>query len=605
MATVAGTINLTGCNYQLQYDILSQSVANNTTTIRLYGVLNVTNNYISWSSGSASVHTASTGIGTYYGRGSHTLITADFTFTHNNDGTLTIVPGYSLNTTFVSGSSTATITLPNIPRQANITSAPNFNDEDNPTIQYSNPLGNNANELKACISLTGITDDVPYRDISKTGSSYTFELTNEERDTLRNATTTSNSRKVKFFVLTKIGNNTYYSIVEKTFSIINGNPIFSDYTIADVNPTTVALTGSTTNDVINVNGYSNIQATITTNDIAEAIKKATMTKYRLAIGDSSTDITYSDEEDVSGVVNSASNGTYNLYAIDSRNNSTLVVKQATSVINYEKVAIDKQNCSFVRDNNQVGENAILTINGTFWNDNFGQANNSLSVSYRLKKTDSSTWITGTTTITPTISNNTFTFTGMIASDNQDTTWDLDSSYNLEVIVSDELSSASVELILNSAVPTMSLDKNGVGIMCAYDSSLGGNLQVDGKIIDGGTILWTNPNPTSSFSSQTITLSSGDYDILEWYIGASTSGTYLFTEKSIKNFGISSTFITELNQGYNQYTGFIQRNIKYSTDTTYNIANCLSRRNASQSTPTIDNGYMIPLYVIGYKTNLFS
>lgn len=120
----------------------------------------------------------------------------------------------------------------------------------------------------------------------------------------------------------------------------------------------------------------------------------------------------------------------------------------------------------------------------------------------------------------------------------------------------------------------------------------------------GTILWTNPNPTSNFGSQTITLSSGDYDVLEWYIGASTSGTYLFTEKSIKGSGISSTFITEINQGVNQYTGFIQRNIKYATDTTYNVANCLSRRNASQSTPTIDNGYMIPLYVIGYKTGLF-
>ena len=120
----------------------------------------------------------------------------------------------------------------------------------------------------------------------------------------------------------------------------------------------------------------------------------------------------------------------------------------------------------------------------------------------------------------------------------------------------------------------------------------------------GEILWTNPNPTSNFGSQTITLSSGDYDVLEWYICSSTSGNYLFTEKSIKNFGISSTFIVEINQGVNQYTGFIQRNIKYATDTTYNVANCLSRRNASQSTPTIDNGYMIPLYVIGYKKGLF-
>ena len=150
---------------------------------------------------------------------------------------------------------------------------------------------------------------------------------------------------------------------------------------------------------------------------------------------------------------------------------------------YDKVYIDKNSCSFVRDDNQVGENAILTLRGIFWNDDFGEVQNSLSVSYRFKKTTSSTWIDGTTTITPITSDNDFTFTGQIASDNNDTTWDLDASYNLEVIISDELSSASIELILNSAVPTLSLDKEGVGVLCAYDSSLGGKLQIDGKRID--------------------------------------------------------------------------------------------------------------------------
>ena len=41
--------------------------------------------------------------------------------------------------------------LDTIPRQANLTSAPEFNDEQNPTIYYSNPAGNNVDTLMACI----------------------------------------------------------------------------------------------------------------------------------------------------------------------------------------------------------------------------------------------------------------------------------------------------------------------------------------------------------------------------------------------------------------------------------------------------------------------
>ena len=69
--------------------------------------------------------------------------------------------------------------LDRIPRQADITSAPDFNDEQNPTIGYSNPAGNSVNSLQACISLTGASADVSYRDIPKTGSSYTFNLTEQ------------------------------------------------------------------------------------------------------------------------------------------------------------------------------------------------------------------------------------------------------------------------------------------------------------------------------------------------------------------------------------------------------------------------------------------
>ena len=49
MATSLGRVYLNGCNYELAYDLLGQNVEGNYSNVRLYGILHVTNNYISWS----------------------------------------------------------------------------------------------------------------------------------------------------------------------------------------------------------------------------------------------------------------------------------------------------------------------------------------------------------------------------------------------------------------------------------------------------------------------------------------------------------------------------------------------------------------------------
>lgn len=112
--------------------------------------------------------------------------------------------------------------LDNIPRQATLTSAPDFTDLDNPMITYSNPAGNAVDSLMACISFTGNADNIAYRDISKTGTSYTFNFTDAERNWLRENTTTG-KRNVMFFVRTIIGDNTFFSIITKELTIVETN----------------------------------------------------------------------------------------------------------------------------------------------------------------------------------------------------------------------------------------------------------------------------------------------------------------------------------------------------------------------------------------------
>ena len=492
-----GTISL-GTSGALQGQIIWSSVSNgssaNSSTVTATLQIARTNAYTTTGTFPYKLTVGGSTIsGSWYGSITNSWMTIAqnvVTIPHNSDGTgSAYVYGYAhgaSGTSLANNSVSAStyVTLDTIARYATITNAPNFNDESNPTVTYTNPAGNSVSSLQMCIAKSdGTVIYAPYRDVSKTGSSYTFELTNQERENLRNATPNSNNMQIEFALKTILGGDTYYSVSYKTFSIINGNPVFSDFEFADTNATTLALTGDSS---INVAGYSNIKATISTINKAEAVKGATMSKYRFAIGDVSTDITYSDNEEVSGTINNATSGTYNVYAIDSRNNSTLVTKNSSSNIAYEKIYIDAQNTSVNRNDGGTGTACVLTLNGKLWNNSFGAVTNSIkSATYQLKKTSDSTYVTGTSTITPTVSNDgTFTATVSLASNNSNYSWDLGSSYNVRLTLADELSSSTVDLVLLSAIPNISLADNGVGIMCDYDETLGGDLQVGGKILDG-------------------------------------------------------------------------------------------------------------------------
>lgn len=268
--------------------------------------------------------------------------------------------------------------LPSIPRQANITSAPDFNDEANPTINYSNPAGNNVSSLQACISLTGATDDIKYRDISKTGSSYTFNLTTAERNVLRNACTTSNSRKVQFFIKTVIGGNTFHSNIEKTLSIINGNPTFTSSNISykDNNSVTTAVTE---NNQYLVQNLSSLLVTITP---ATALKGASISKYEVTINGVKKTITSAGNIDY-GVINSGSNLILSVKVIDSRGNSTT----ASKTVNFLPWSLPTALITLKRKNNYENE-SYLKVDGSY---SIVNSKNTLTIQYQYKKTSEDTY----------------------------------------------------------------------------------------------------------------------------------------------------------------------------------------------------------------------
>lgn len=324
-------------------------------------------------------------------RNGTTVASGEKVISHNADGSrkfsasvTAAIYSYAEN---VSGS--GSWALDTIPRAATITSAPNFNDEENPVLKYSNLAGSSATTLQACISLDGSAASIAYRDISKTGTSYTFSLTTAERETLRNATTTANSRNVYFMVKTVIGSNTYTNKIKKTLTIVNATPTISA-TITDTNTTTTNITG---NSNTLVKGLSN--AKVTTG--AAALKGATIKSQSITCGNKKLT--------ANGTINAVESGTFKITVTDSRGNTTTKTYTKTFV-EYFKPNIYVTSTDITTDGK-----VTVTISGSVYNGKIGSYDNGakhiVSYNYLLNTGEYESMVS---TVTPTYSGNNFTAT---------------------------------------------------------------------------------------------------------------------------------------------------------------------------------------------------
>lgn len=391
-----GVISLGTSGYltaQIVWSSVANGTVNNNSTVTATLQARRTNNYTTtgtWS-GSLNIGGTTKTFSTHLGISSSwvNLLSFSITKAHSADGKGTCYiygkiaapSGTSMAGTVLSNSQT--VTLDNIIRQATITDAPNFNDEDNPVLKYSNPAGNSVTTLQACIASTdGAVIYAPYRDISKTGSSYTFNLTDAERNALRNATTTSNSKKFKFYVQTLISGATYRETKEITLTIVNANPTL-DPVVKDVNDVTKALTE---NDDRLIKFYSNASFAFN----AAGVKGATIKSYKLTCGGKSS-------TSASGVLNNIEDLRFVFTVTDSRGNTTTKTLYKTV---YEYI---KLTCDLVSELPNTSGVLNFAVKGNYYFDNFGATGyptNPLNVYYRYKESGGtySNWIE-TTSIT--------------------------------------------------------------------------------------------------------------------------------------------------------------------------------------------------------------
>lgn len=457
------------------YQVLGQNTEGNYTIFRLYayfyygGGTRVTSSYSTFQIDGTTVYNGSYS----FTPGYHLLGTKDITVYHNNDGSY---PGKYIgiyaNSYHMSGSAGGNIYAGNITRQAYVTNATNFNDESNPTITFTNPAGFRIN---ARLEFAGI--NIQRNNIPNTGS-YTFSLTEEERELLRSKCPNSNTLAVREVIATCLNGTTesFWSWQDKTMNIVNANPTFNNFEFEDINEKTIELTGNNQNII---QGYSNVKVTVPVNYIATANKYATISKYSFTCSDVQKDFSYSDSESISNIIENVKAGVFNVYAIDSRNNSTLVVKNANQTIPY--TSLSKENIN-VKRNNGVSEQTVLSFTGKIDLVNFGAVTNSIKSSkFRYKITDSSTWSEYKDIAITVDEKGNYLFNDYIPGDT-DNGFDIGHAYNIEVIISDELSNVTFTANLGSGIPNIALHKNGVGIMGKYDVSEGGLLQLAGKNI---------------------------------------------------------------------------------------------------------------------------
>ena len=268
-----------------------------------------------------------------------------------------------------------------------------------------------------------------------------ISLNETQLNALFNAT--SNQQKYQIFWLlytlnngTSIGNTTTQSIGV----INNANPIFTDFDFADINPATRAVTSS--NQSI-VGGVSTLQITIPTTKKATALKGASIVSY--IISDKAID--YSASE-ITKPIPQYNSSEIVVSAVDTRGNTTTVRKTITDFIVYSPIAINQTSATISRTNN-IDEETKISFEGTFWNNNFGKDDNSLSVTYKYRlKGSSEAYTTGVTTITPTISNNSFSVTDKAILGDTNNGFDVSKSYELIVEVRDKLSVNEIDYTLN-------------------------------------------------------------------------------------------------------------------------------------------------------------
>ena len=427
------------------------------------------------------------------------LVTQTFTVTHASDGTKTISVSSSLtNAEFspYSGSASGSVSLITIPRGSTFTTG---------TGTYAN--GSNVDgglEVYITKHVSSFYDKiiVSYFDIAQntwvdnfktiagveTGDTITF--TSGELDTLYAACVPNSFINIKLS-LYSYTDDTYTTVVNPTPNVFTkscllnlSNPQFLDFDYEDINETTAELTND--NGTTIIKGYSTLQVSIPVAKKAVATTRQTDISHYIIDGDT---VLYSSDSAVTKIISNYNKDNISVYAVDTRNTVSPVVNKSFltlgKYVDYTNV-FKNDDQSYSRSSGGAGEFITLTFSGSWWgNKPFGTSTtavtNSVSAEYKYRVSGSETWsqpASITLTLGKVESTDTyytlFSYNGVVNGDLPSHGFDVSKSYDIMVIVSDELSSVTYNFSIHSGQPAIALYKNKASLGDKYDEFLGGS-----------------------------------------------------------------------------------------------------------------------------------
>lgn len=507
------------------------------------------------------------------------------TVSHKEDGTLS---GYAYayftkgqtTSSFApnsGGIGTSTIALTPIDRYPMILTAPDFNDEESPTVTFSTSLGFSNATVEIAIKLSESASPlISYRQVDLQTGSYTFNFTQEERNTLRNATPNSNNLEFVYTLRTTVGNDVYFSHAKRQMTIINAQPTLT-YSDTETNQKVIDVIGYSYDYVIENASILEITA------LPTALKGASISSVTLRYG-----TTYRETKTTSPYVFTVpiKNSNEIIFDVVDSRGSNLSLAYYKNLINYTPVSFALDDLSFERDN-PTSSDIIVNFEGNYLQTTFGSTANVPTIKWKLG-TGSYTTIPSTEYTIDT-TNNKITITNYELSNALD--YREKGTFWLEL--SDLLTSASNSHDVLPGIPTFDYGKNDLkvnGDLFIADTVGENSVNVLERIQK--TILWENQSPTSAFTPQNITLSSSDYDMLLWmFLRKNDEETIVPTIYSPKGYSVLAFSQSSTGLG-------LRRGGQYLSDTSFSMGNCVS------SSGTTDDNSLIPLYVIGIKTGLF-
>lgn len=375
----------------------SQDISANTSSVTYQSRLAFTGSYII-AQGQTKVITSGTGVATtttnwqnfegrqdgYYYNGETVVKTITGTVQHNNS---TGIASISASAEFSSsgswgwsGTASGTADLPTIPRNSTITATSAYIEETSQLTvtrykdEYTHSIAYSFEGLSGYILANGTTTST---ETKLTATSIGFPIPYAWYSQIPTAQSGICTLTIKTYNGdTQVGNDyqtTFYARVKPYY--VSHLPT-ATATVRDANDTTYALTG---NRNILIKGYSTAEVTWTATPTPEATvrnvringKNAFRSPYSFTLNDTDIHIMVTD----SRMMSNGNNMTYPEFTLKNYSEPTIIlasIERPDPTSNY----------------------ATLSFTGTWFNQNFGSQNNTLSLSWKYRETGTSNWITG-------------------------------------------------------------------------------------------------------------------------------------------------------------------------------------------------------------------